>query len=253
MSLFLILAFLFFIGSLAGWCLELVYRRFFSAVNPDRHWINPGFCTGPYLPLYGSGLCILYLLASLDHLLPWLTKPLLFILMAISMTGIEFVAGIWSLKRNKVRLWDYTSEWGNIEGVICPKFSFYWAVLGALYYFLIHPYILASLMWLSNNLAFSFVIGMFFGVFTIDFAHSAQLVAKLKVFAEENEVIIRYEAVKSHIRSHHEQTKEKYRFFRPFHSELPLRDHLKNMAELKHKIELRKLQELHSRGSSGTD
>lgn len=65
-NLLLILAFLFCIGSLAGWVLEVFYRRFFSSANPERKWINPGFCTGPYLPLYGSGLCILYLLASLE-------------------------------------------------------------------------------------------------------------------------------------------------------------------------------------------
>ena len=26
-----------------------------------------------------------------------------------------------SLKINKVRLWDYTDQWGNINGIICPK------------------------------------------------------------------------------------------------------------------------------------
>ena len=48
-----------------AWVLELFFRRFFSTSNPERKWINPGFCTGPYLPIYGSGLCVLYLLASL--------------------------------------------------------------------------------------------------------------------------------------------------------------------------------------------
>ena len=64
MNLFLKLAYLFFIGSVLGWVLELFYRRFISSANPERKWINPGFCVGPYVPLYGSGLCILYLLAS---------------------------------------------------------------------------------------------------------------------------------------------------------------------------------------------
>lgn len=36
MNLFLIIAFLFSMGSFVGWCLELVYRRFFSAANPER-------------------------------------------------------------------------------------------------------------------------------------------------------------------------------------------------------------------------
>lgn len=68
MNILLKLAYLFFIGSVIGWCIEVIFRRFFSSANPERKWINPGFCTGPYLPLYGCGLCILYLIASLESL-----------------------------------------------------------------------------------------------------------------------------------------------------------------------------------------
>ncbi len=134
MNLLLILAFLFFIGSVSGWVTELLFRRFVSSANPERRWINPGFCTGPYLPLYGSGLCLMYLIASLEdfHIIqnPVLNKAVLFILMALCMTAIEYIAGIVILKKTKVRLWDYTNEWGNIQGIICPKFSLIWALLG---------------------------------------------------------------------------------------------------------------------------
>lgn len=229
MNLFLTLAFLFFIGSTAGWVLELFYRHFASMKKGERKWINPGFCTGPYLPIYGCGLCVLFLLAGLEGCLPWMNKPVLFLLMALSMTSIEYVAGLWCLKRSKIRLWDYSDQWGNIQGIICPKFSLYWAVIGALYYFFIHPRILGALSWLSQNLAFSFVIGMFFGIFILDYAHSARLVSRLKAFAEENDVIVRYEALKLHIRQ--TQEREKYHFFRPFHSQLPLGEHLKQMAD----------------------
>ena len=51
MNLFLTLAYLFFIGSTLGWVAELLYRRFLSGANPERKWINPGFCVGPYVPL----------------------------------------------------------------------------------------------------------------------------------------------------------------------------------------------------------
>lgn len=229
MSLFLTLAFLFFIGSVSGWILELFYRRFISSANPERKWINPGFCTGPYLPLYGTGLCLLYLIASLESIVPNLSRFGIFILMAISMTLIEYIAGIWCLKKTKVRLWDYSNEWGNIEGVICPKFSLYWALIGAGYYFWVHSHILEALHWLSNNLAFSFVIGMFYGIFILDYVHSAKLVSRLKAFAYENNVVLRYEEIKVQILNHHERTKQKYHFFLPFYSEKPLAEHLKEM------------------------
>ena len=159
MNLFLTLAFLFSIGATCGWVLELFYRHFASGPKGQRKWINPGFCTGPYLPIYGCGLCVLFLLAMLEGALPWMNKPVMFLFMAVAMTAIEYVAGLWCLKHTKVRLWDYSDQWGNIQGIICPKFSLYWAIIGALYYFLIHPRILGALDWLSRNLAFSFFVG----------------------------------------------------------------------------------------------
>ena len=163
--IFLTISFLFFVGSMMGWVLELFFRRFFSSNNPEHKWINPGFCVGPYLPLYGSGLCILYLLAAAGERYGLDSSPggraLLFLGMAVSMTLIEYIAGLISVKIFKVRLWDYSDCWGNIQGLICPLFSFFWAVLGALYYFFVHPRILHALAWLSHNLAFSFSMRTF--------------------------------------------------------------------------------------------
>lgn len=232
MSILLTLAYLFFIGSVMGWVLELLYR---NLRGRNKLWINPGFCTGPYLPIYGFGLCVLYLLASLERYQfianPFWNKAALFAAMAIGMTLIEYAAGIFCLKFLKVCLWDYSDRWGNIQGIICPAFSAAWAVLGAVYYFLIHPHILDGLTWLSQNLAFSFFIGMFFGIFIIDVAHSSQLIVKLKKFAEDNTVVLKYEGIKDHIRNAQEKASGKYHFFSPFRSEHPLGDHLKEIAE----------------------
>lgn len=230
---FLTLAFLFFIGSVTGWVIELFFRRFISGANPERKWINPGFCTGPYLPLYGFGLCALYLVALTEKFIPVeneiLKKVVVLIIMAVAMTVIEYIAGIISLKIFKVRLWDYTGMFGNIQGIICPLFSLAWAALGAVYYFLIHPYILNMISWFSENLAFSFVIGIFFGILATDVAKSAQLTLRLKKFAEENEVIVKYENLKSHIRSKQDEYKQKHHFLFSFRSERPLSEYLKEM------------------------
>lgn len=232
MSIFLTLAYLFFVGSCIGWLLELLYRNLTQ--RPEK-LVNPGFCTGPYLPIYGFGLCILYLLASVEQFSlikdPFWNKVALLAAMAVGMTLIEYAAGVFCLKFLKVRLWDYSDRWGNVQGIICPLFSFFWAVLGAVYYFLIHPHILDGLNWLANNLAFSFFIGMFFGIFLMDVAHSAQLVVKLKAFAEDNDVVVRYEALKTHIRTARLAGAEKYHFFRPFRAERPLSEYLKEMQE----------------------
>ena len=235
MNLALVLAYLFFLGSVFGWVLELFFRKFFSGSNPEHKWINPGFCVGPYLPLYGSGLCILYLLAAAGERYGLESSPsgraLLFLGMAVSMTLIEYIAGLISVKIFKVRLWDYSKCWGNIQGLICPLFSFFWAVLGALYYFLVHPRILNALAWLSQNLAFSFFIGFFFGVFTIDVVYSANVLARLKKFADENGVIVRYEDLKAHIRSVRERASQRVYFFLAFQSDRPLVEHLREARQ----------------------
>jgi len=231
MNLFITLAFLFFIGSLSGWCIEVVFRRFFSKNNTDKKWINPGACVGPYLPIYGLGLCALFLIAMLEKALPfnhpvW-SKVALFTVMSVCMTLIEYIAGIISLKLTKLRLWDYSEEWGNIQGIICPKFSFFWAILGAIYYFLIHPHIISALVWLSHNLAFSFVVGAFFGIFTVDLFYSLQIIKKLKRYAEEENIIVRYEQLKSQIQAFREKTKQKRSFLLAMRTEKPLSEFLK--------------------------
>lgn len=245
MGIFLTLAYLFFIGSVCGWVLELLYR---NLKHPHQKWINPGFCTGPYVPLYGFGLCILYLLASLEQYGiiddPFWNKTVTILAMAVCMTLIEYIAGILCLKIFKVRLWDYSGLWGNIQGIICPVFSLAWGLLGAAYDFLVHPHILHALQWLSQNLAFSFVIGMFFGIFIIDVAHSAQLVTRIKKFADENEVVVKYENIKQHIRNIHQQRSLKYHFFTPFRSEHTLLEHLREMSDsheqLRKKVKIKK-------------
>lgn len=235
MSLFLRLAYLFFLGSLFGWVLELLFRKFFSSSNPEHRWINPGFCVGPYLPLYGSGLCALYCIATVAGRAGfggsvW-GHVLVIGIITVSMTALEYLSGVLMLKVVKVRLWDYTDCWGNIQGLICPLFTFFWGVLGAVYLYLIHPYILDALQWLSENLAFSFVIGYFFGVFTIDVAYSIHLVTRIRKFAAENGVVFRYEALKAHIRQKQERAQEKIHFLLPFRSDHPLYDHLHTAAE----------------------
>lgn len=235
MGIFLVIAFIFFMGSLIGWIIELFYRKFISKANLERKWINPGFLVGPYLPLYGFGLVAMYILSQIDVSFienSVIQQMILFILMAIVMTLIEYIAGIIFIKGMKVKLWDYTNEWGNIQGIICPRFSFYWAVLSAIYYFLIHPYILNSIYWLAEHLAFSFVVGFFYGIFLIDICYSMQILVKVKKFAVDHDIIVKYQELKRSIRLAKEEYKENKSFVFAFKSERSLSEHLKRYLEL---------------------
>ena len=211
MKIFLSYAFLFFIGSCLGWVLELVYRRFFST----KKWINPGFLTGPYLPIYGFGLCTLYLiskikLTNINNI--YLEKIFIFVFMMIAMTLIEYIAGIIFIKGMNVKLWDYSKEWGNIKGIICPRYTIYWGILGAIYYFFINPTVIDSINWLYDNLIFSFFIGLFFGIIIIDTVHATDLAVKIKKAAKENNILVKLEELKQNIREDAEKSKEKIHY-----------------------------------------
>lgn len=224
----LVIAFLFYIGSMFGWVLEVFFRRFFSANNPERKWINPGFLIGPYIPLYGFSLVTLFVFSFIpvDFIKsPILQKLLLFVLMALAITAMEYLGGFIFIKGMNIKLWDYSNEWGNFQGIICPRFSFYWMILSALYYFIIHPRILNSLYWLAGHLAFSFFIGFFYGVFVIDFAYSMQLMVKIRKFARENQVELRIEEFKHYLIRKNENLKIRVRFM------LPLRPSNLDIAE----------------------
>ena len=152
--------------------------------------------------------------------------------MAVSMTLIEYLTGIVLLKCFSLRLWDYSKRPGNVQGLICPLFSLIWAALGALYYFLVHPYILDALDWLANNLAFSFVIGYFFGVFTIDVAYSARIVTRIKRFAKENDLVVKVENLKANLHAIRERDSLRKYFFNPLHTKFkPLTEYLREAKD----------------------
>ena len=128
MSLFLAFCFLFFIGSLVGWVLELLYAKLTM-----KKIINPGFFVGPWVPIYGFGLCVvtfIYIVVTKYDINPFLS----IVIMGICLTLIELIAGL-IFKKMDVRLWDYSDRWGNYKGIICPFFSIIWLVGSFIYYY----------------------------------------------------------------------------------------------------------------------
>ncbi|CCV66093.1 hypothetical protein (DUF1113) [Paracholeplasma brassicae] len=121
------LVFVFIMGSIGGWLLELFFRRYFSL----KKWINPGFLVGPYLPLYGSGLTIMYLLTTKLNQSNFFVNDTLgnlatITILTLVMTLIEYLTGLIFIKGMRIRLWDYSNQWKNIQGIICPLFTFFW-------------------------------------------------------------------------------------------------------------------------------
>ena len=182
MKYLVIISTLFVIGSLLGWVIELFFRRFVS----QKKWMNPGFLTGPYLPIYGFGVVVLYGVSNIPlgiTIQAWDIVVRVAII-GVGMTLIEFLAGLIFIKGFKIKLWDYSNRKGNIMGIICPSFSLIWLAVGSLYYFLLNPILVQGISWISENLIYTYFVGAVIGAMCVDFAYSIHLATKLKEFKE---------------------------------------------------------------------
>ncbi|MBO7341298.1 MAG: putative ABC transporter permease [Clostridia bacterium] len=201
--------------SLGGWWLEVVYRAY-----RHRKVVNPGFLTGCYLPLYGVGGCILYFLCGLElYFLPYefLRVGLILLLGSVIMTLIELIGGLISVRIFHVRLWDYSGEWLNYQGLICPKFSLFWGIICALYYFFIYPYFHVFALRTSDLPWMILLVGMFLGVFLVDLAHSMRLMQRVRGYALRMKTLVNIDQLKVNAREHfqNEQGKKSpFNFYR---------------------------------------
>lgn len=200
--------FLFFMGSIIGWCIEVLFRRFFTA----KKWINPGFLTGPYLPLYGFGTVGLFSISLIPINTGYaaLDAVIIIAIMGVAMTLIEYIAGLIFIKGMKLRLWDYSMRWGNIQGIICPLFSFFWLLVSAFFYFVIDEPVIEAIGWFVNHISFAFVVGVITGVFIIDLCHSFNLSAKVRKFAAERKTVVNFEKLKETVYDKFTELKEKH-------------------------------------------
>lgn len=213
MQVFLVLTFLFSIGALGGWVVELFFRRIVH-----KKWLNPGFLQGPYLPIYGFGVTALYLIAEIP--LPigqtWLLYLVQILIVCVGMTLIEYVSGLIFIKGMGIKLWDYSDRWGNIQGIICPLFSLIWTAVGAVYVIFLHSLISDMVLWFTGNLYYSFFVGLFFGLLIADLFVTFKLADKIRKLAKEEKIVVKYEELKLKVRNYFEEKKLKYRFLSPW-------------------------------------
>ncbi len=243
METFITIATLFVLGSLIGWVIEVLFRRFFSA----HKWINPGFMVGPYIPLYGFGVVILYLLSNLDfsvigldQLSPW-TIILKILFIAFSLIFIEFIAGLIFIKGLKIKLWDYSNQKFNIMGIICPLFSFFWLVIACVYYFFINPYLVDFISYLAKDPThfYYFFIGIVIGMMIVDFAYSMHVATKIRKAAKELKIVINLDKFKEFVKTkthelYFKESNENYHkpFFFPFkYSKVSMHEKVKKYKE----------------------
>ena len=110
MEYFVNLLLLFFSFAFIGWCIEVIlkYRQF-------HRFINRGFLTGPWLPIYGFGAVLITVsvqgLAGLES-----SIGTTFVISFYVCGVVEYLASYLLEKRYHARWWDYSQKPMNLKG-----------------------------------------------------------------------------------------------------------------------------------------
>lgn len=160
------LFFQFVLFSIAGWLLEVSFRTI-----ENRRFINPGFNIGPWIPLYGSAAVILSLTVTSVSGYPIYIRALFYLGVT---TILEYVTGELLLLLFKKRYWDYSKNFKNIRGFVCPSFSLAWMVAAFVYEILLHPGTVQVISLLSVK-TIRFANVTFMAALTLDFTYSSGL------------------------------------------------------------------------------
>jgi uncharacterized membrane protein len=166
--------FLFFSAmSFAGWIIETIYRS-----CAEKKFVNAGFLSGPFLPIYGFGALIITTVSIVARKFPSIIS---WAIILLSPTVLEYF-GSWMMEKLfKLKLWDYTRESLNIHGRICFKFSIIWAFFAVVHIHVIQPYVLQRITGLGPYYA-HFIAGGLTACFALDLNHSVRSIIHFKDF-----------------------------------------------------------------------
>lgn len=104
------LVLLFFAYALLGWCIEVTLKYF-----QFHRFINRGFLTGPWLPIYGSGAVLITL--AVDGLAPLESSVGTTFALSFVLCGtVEYLTSFVMEKRFHARWWDYSQKPMNLHG-----------------------------------------------------------------------------------------------------------------------------------------
>ena len=101
---------LFFTYAFIGWCIEVTLKYF-----QFHRFINRGFLTGPWLPIYGSGAALITI--AVNGLSPLESSVGTTFVVSFILCGIvEYMTSFVLEKRFHARWWDYSQKPMNLHG-----------------------------------------------------------------------------------------------------------------------------------------
>lgn len=172
--------FIFYTYCFLGWCFESAYVSL-----RDGHLINRGFLRGPFLPLYGSGATMMYVvsLPFQDHVI------LTYFAGCIGATALEYITGVTMDTLFNVRYWDYTRKKFNFQGHICLSSTIAWGFLTIFMTQVIHKPIERFMFSIPPR-------GLWYATLLLTFYLAADLALSVKAAMDLRMVLIKMQRVK---------------------------------------------------------
>ena len=132
---------LFVLYSFLGWACESAYCSI-----PAGRFVNRGFLTGPFCPIYGAGaLLIAAALAPLKGRI-----FLLFVASAMLTSLLEYMTGLLLETLFHVKYWDYSGYRFNLQGRVCLRNSLMFGAGGVAVVYFLEPALLTVIGWIPG-------------------------------------------------------------------------------------------------------
>ena len=163
------LFFYFIIYSVMGWIMETILCSY-----NEKKFVNRGYLSGPYCPIYGVGMCLIIL--TLSSYQDRLTD--LFLGGILVASTLEYFTGWLMEKLFHTKWWDYSDKKFNLHGRICLQISLAWGVLSLVIIKVVQPFVNQFVNWFPVNIGK--VILIVFGIiFIADAIHATIIAAHL--------------------------------------------------------------------------
>ena len=207
---------LFFAYAFLGWCIEVTLKYF-----QFHRFINRGFLTGPWLPIYGSGAALITI--AVKGLSPLESSVGTTFMVSFILCGVvEYMTSFVLEKRFHARWWDYSQKPMNLHGRVWIGNLILFGLGGVLIVEMINPLLLRLSGHLSFRLRETLAI-ILSSIFTADYVMSHFVLNFAEAYPE---VLYRTERIAARVEAIKAET-ERLRL------EAELR-----VAEVKHEVEV---------------
>ncbi len=148
-------------------CLGFLFESLVAILTHQD--FNSGILYGPITPIYGIGVIFIFIISHYFfmnlHLPRWRETVIVFFILIVVLTLLEWIGGILIEKLFGIVFWDYSHLPFHVGNYISLEISFLWGILSILLIYVIKPIIEPIVGNIPPILTFLFIILFIIDVF----------------------------------------------------------------------------------------